>query len=36
MAIPGDVDDVFFDAKRERLYASCGEGVLAVMRQVAG
>lgn len=26
----GDVDDVFFDAKRSRLYASCGEGFVAV------
>ena len=34
VAIPGDVDDVFFDAKRKRIYASCGEGFLAVIRQV--
>lgn len=33
VAIPGDTDDVFFDAKRKRLYASCGEGILAVLRQ---
>jgi len=33
VAIPGDTDDVFFDAKRKRLYASCGEGFLAVLRQ---
>jgi DNA-binding beta-propeller fold protein YncE len=26
----GDADDVFLDAKRERLYVSCGEGVVAV------
>jgi DNA-binding beta-propeller fold protein YncE len=32
--IPGDIDDLFFDAKRKRLYASCGEGFLAVLRQV--
>jgi hypothetical protein len=31
--IPGDTDDVFHDAKRQRLYASCGEGFLAVIRQ---
>ena len=31
--IPGDTDDVFLDAKRQRLYASCGEGFLAVIRQ---
>jgi glutamine cyclotransferase len=32
--IPGEVDDVFFDAPRKRIYASCGEGFLAVIRQV--
>jgi DNA-binding beta-propeller fold protein YncE len=31
VAIPQEVDDLFFDAKRKRLYASCGEGVLAVV-----
>jgi DNA-binding beta-propeller fold protein YncE len=31
--IPGDVDDVFHDAKRKRLYASCGEGSLVVIEQ---
>ena len=31
--IPKDVDDLFFDAKRKRLYASCGEGFVAVIRQ---
>jgi DNA-binding beta-propeller fold protein YncE len=31
--IPGDIDDLFYDAKRKRLYASCGEGALAVIRQ---
>jgi DNA-binding beta-propeller fold protein YncE len=35
VAIPGDTDDLFFDAKRKRLYASCGEGTLAVLRQAA-
>jgi DNA-binding beta-propeller fold protein YncE len=30
--IPGDVDDLFYDAKRDRIYASCGEGFLAVLR----
>lgn len=29
--IPADIDDLFFDAKRKRLYASCGEGTLAVL-----
>jgi hypothetical protein len=32
--IPKDVDDLFYDAKRKRLYASCGEGFLAVIRQL--
>jgi DNA-binding beta-propeller fold protein YncE len=31
--IPGDTDDLFYDAKRQRLYASCGEGFLAVIGQ---
>ena len=34
VAIPADTDDVFFDAKRKRIYASCGEGALAVIRQI--
>jgi hypothetical protein len=34
VAIPADIDDLFYDAKRKRLYASCGEGVLAVLKQV--
>jgi len=33
-AIQGEVDDLFFDAKRKRLYASCGEGFITVIRQV--
>jgi hypothetical protein len=33
MAIPDDVDDVFYDAKRGRLYVSCGEGFLTVLRE---
>jgi DNA-binding beta-propeller fold protein YncE len=32
--IAGDVDDLFYDARRKRLYASCGEGAIAVVRQV--
>src|SRR5262249_11287178 len=32
--IPGDLDDLFYDAKRKRLYASCGDGFLAVIRQL--
>jgi hypothetical protein len=31
--IPGDTDDVHFDAKRKRIYASCGDGSIAVMKQ---
>ena len=29
--IPGDIDDLFFDAKRQRLYAICGEGSVGVV-----
>jgi DNA-binding beta-propeller fold protein YncE len=28
----GDADDIFFDAKRNRVYVSCGEGFLAVLK----
>jgi hypothetical protein len=34
--IPGDIDDLFYDRKRDRLYASCGEGVLAVIQRKEG
>jgi hypothetical protein len=34
VAIPSDSDDVSYDAKRKRIYASCGEGYLAVIRQL--
>jgi DNA-binding beta-propeller fold protein YncE len=34
VAIPGDVDDLFHDARHHRLYAACGAGQLAVVRQV--
>jgi DNA-binding beta-propeller fold protein YncE len=34
VALPGDVDDVSFDAKRGRIYASCGDGAIAVIRRV--
>ena len=30
--IPDEVDDLFFDAARKRLFASCGEGFLAVLK----
>jgi DNA-binding beta-propeller fold protein YncE len=33
--LPGDVDDLSFDARRGRIYASCGEGAIAVIRQIA-
>jgi len=32
--IPGDVDDVYLDTGRKRLYASCGDGFLAVSKVV--
>ena len=31
--ISGDIDDLFYDAKRKRLYTSCGEGFLNVIGQ---
>lgn len=34
--IPNGVDDLVFDGTRKRLYASCGEGFLAVLRQNGG
>ena len=34
--IPSDIDDLFYDAKRKRLYASCGEGTLAVLQDKGG
>jgi len=32
--IPGDVDDLSFDARRKQIYASCGDGAIAVVRQI--
>jgi hypothetical protein len=32
--IPADTDDLFYDAGRKRIYASCGEGYIAVIRQI--
>jgi len=32
--IPGDVDDLSFDARSKRIYASCGDGAIAVLRQI--
>jgi hypothetical protein len=34
--IPGDIDDLFYDAKCDRLYAACGAGVLAVLQSKEG
>lgn len=34
LEIPADTDDLFYDAKRKRIYVSCGEGYLAVIRQI--
>jgi DNA-binding beta-propeller fold protein YncE len=34
VAIPVGVDDMFFDAKAKRIYASCGSGFVAVVRQI--
>jgi DNA-binding beta-propeller fold protein YncE len=31
-AIPDGVDDLFFDAGRKKLYASCGDGFIAVLK----
>jgi DNA-binding beta-propeller fold protein YncE len=33
VVIPEGIDDMFFDAKAKRLYASCGSGFVAVVRQ---
>ena len=33
LPIPGEVDDLFYDAKRRLIYISCGEGALVVVRQ---
>jgi hypothetical protein len=32
-SIPADIDDLFYDARRQRLYAACGEGFLAVLQK---
>jgi hypothetical protein len=36
LEISGDTDDLFFDAKRQRLYVSCGEGFLDVIQRRDG
>ena len=33
VAIPNGIDDMFYDARRKRLYASCATGFLAVIGQ---
>jgi hypothetical protein len=33
VAIPGDADDLFYDAKRRRIYLSCGTGFIVVIQQ---
>jgi hypothetical protein len=32
--IPGDIDDLFYDGQRKQIYGTCGEGFLAVIRQM--
>jgi DNA-binding beta-propeller fold protein YncE len=32
--IPDDVDDLSFDSTRKRIFASCGAGAIAVLRQI--
>ena len=33
--IPGDVDDIYYDAKRKQVYLSCGQGFVVVLREAA-
>ena len=33
LAIAGDADDLFYDAKRKRLYVICGDGVVDIVEQ---
>ncbi len=35
LEISGDVDDLFYDARRRRLYLSCGEGFVDAVEQRA-
>jgi hypothetical protein len=35
LAISGDIDDLFYDAPRKRLYLSCGEGFLDTVEQTS-
>src|SRR5262249_38766202 len=34
LPIPNDVDDLSFDPRWKRIFASCGEGAIAVIRQI--
>jgi DNA-binding beta-propeller fold protein YncE len=34
LPIPNDVDDLSFDPRRKWIFASCGEGAIAVIRQI--
>jgi DNA-binding beta-propeller fold protein YncE len=36
LPVCGDADDVFFDAKRKRIYVSCGTGEIAVFQRGGG
>jgi DNA-binding beta-propeller fold protein YncE len=36
LPVCADADDVFFDAKRERIYVSCGSGEIAVFQRDGG
>jgi hypothetical protein len=36
LATCGDADDVFFDARRERIYVSCGAGEITVFQREGG
>lgn len=31
--IPGDIDDLFYDSQRHRIYASCGEGAIVILQR---
>jgi hypothetical protein len=33
VTIPGDTDDLWYDARQKRIYVSCGEGYVAVVQQ---
>jgi hypothetical protein len=35
LAISGDTDDLFYDARLKRLYLSCGEGYIDVIGQLS-